>query len=84
MWIFSLLVFLCLGAYWCYQFIQLMMLSDSEFPGEYDKVLWVVAFVFMCPFTPFAFHAWKTAYDSMVSTRDRSPGKPRTPGSGAG
>ncbi len=84
MWSFSLLVFLCLGVYWCYQFIQLMMLSDSEFPGEYDKVLWVVAFVFMFPFTPFAFQAWKTAYLSMLSTQRTLPGKPKTPGSGAG
>ncbi len=78
-----LVLFCCLCIYWCYQFIQLMLLSESDFPGEHDKILWVVAFVFLFFLAPFAFHAWKTTYESMLSTQSKPPGKPAPPGSEA-
>ena len=49
----------CLCIYWWYQFIQLMLLSESDFPGEHDKILWVVAFVFLFPLPHLRFTAGK-------------------------
>jgi hypothetical protein len=51
--------------FWVYQFVQLMLLADSDFPGRYDKILWGAAFVFAFPVTPFAFLWWKTAFRAM-------------------
>ena len=56
---------------WIYQFIQLMLLSDADFPGKHDKVLWVVAFVLAFPVAPFAFLWWKAAYRSMLQDDER-------------
>jgi ABC-type bacteriocin/lantibiotic exporter with double-glycine peptidase domain len=53
------------AVFWVYQFIQLMLLSDTDFPGKYDKILWVVAFIFAFCVAPFAFLSWKTAYRMM-------------------
>lgn len=55
-------LFLLLCAFWVYQFVQLMLLSDSDFPSRYDKVLWVAVFVFVGALAPFAFLLWKRAY----------------------
>ena len=64
------LVLICIGSsmvvIWLWQFIQLMLLSDSDFPGKYDKILWVAAFLLVCVVAPFAFLWWKTAYKSML------------------
>ena len=51
--------------FWVYQFVQLMLLSDSDFPGRHDKILWVAAFVFAFFVAPFAFLWWKTGYRMM-------------------
>jgi len=51
---------------WIYQFVQLMLLSDPDFPGKYDKILWVVAFCVAIPVAPFAFLWWKSTYRSML------------------
>jgi hypothetical protein len=48
--------------FWCRRFIELMLLSDSDFPGKYDKTLWGVAFILMFFLAPFAFAFWKHAY----------------------
>lgn len=56
---FYFLVFLVLILVWIIQFSQLMTLGDDVFPGRYDKVLWVVAFVAVSPLAPFAFMWWK-------------------------
>lgn len=50
---------------WPYQFAQLMILSDENFPGSYDKILWVVAFILVFPLAPFAFMAWKSAVERL-------------------
>lgn len=70
MWEFLVgsLMFLAVAAViviWGYQFIQLMLLSDSDFPGRHDKVLWFVAFILVYPLAPFVFIQWKQAYLSV-------------------
>jgi len=62
---------LVIALVWIYQFIQLMLLSDADFPGKHDKILWVAAFVLVSPIAPFAFLWWKAAYRSML--RDERP-----------
>jgi hypothetical protein len=61
--IVALVVFIAI--IWLYQFIQLMLLADSDFPGKCDKILWVVAFVCVPLLAPFAFMYWKKAYLSL-------------------
>ena len=55
-----ILIFLCV--FWILQFTQLMLFSDSDFPGKYDKLFWVAAFVLVFALAPFAFYFWKRAY----------------------
>jgi hypothetical protein len=50
-----------LAIFWVYEFVQLMLLADGDFPGRYDKALWVVAFVVLFVIAPFAFLYWKRA-----------------------
>lgn len=45
--------------YWIREFVFLMSLENTLFPGRYDKVLWWIAF-FICPLLlPPAFHLWR-------------------------
>jgi hypothetical protein len=53
------------GLVWIYQFIQLMLLSEGDFPARHDKIVWATAFIVIFPFAPFAFIFWKRAYLSM-------------------
>ena len=57
--IFTYIVF---AIVWFYQFVQLMLMKDSDFPGKYDKILWGVAFIGAFFVVPFAFICWKQAY----------------------
>ena len=50
---------------WARQFIQLMMFSDSDFPGRYDKPIWAVLFIAAFVIAPFLFIYWKSAYLTM-------------------
>ena len=52
--------------FWVYQFVQLMLLSEVDFPGKYDKCLWTAAFLIAFPLAPFAFFGWKFAYKAML------------------
>jgi hypothetical protein len=56
-------VILCI--FWVYQFVQLMLLSEANFPGKYDKCLWTAAFIFAFLLAPLAFYGWKYAYKAM-------------------
>jgi len=47
--------------FWGFQFVQLMMLEDSDFPGRYDKILWFILFCTTFLLAPFLFIAWKKA-----------------------
>jgi hypothetical protein len=51
--------------FWICQFISLMLLSDADFPGRHDKVLWAAAFLLLFVVAAFAFYYWKMAYRSM-------------------
>jgi hypothetical protein len=66
------LTIIVFAAIWIYQFIQLMMLSDTDFPGKYDKILWVAAFVCVFLLAPLAFMGWKNAYLSLRAQQRRT------------
>jgi len=63
---FDVLVIFLAGALcvvWLRQFVKLMLLSDTDFPGKYDKCLWTAVFVLLSIIAPFAFMFWKSAYE---------------------
>ena len=62
---FTVVVAIAIGIFWVFQFVQVMCLSDDDFPGRYDKILWVAAFIFIAWFAPFAFLYWKSTYLAM-------------------
>jgi hypothetical protein len=66
-YVLPLVLIFGIGIFWVYQFVQLMLLSESDFPGKYDKCLWTAAFILIFFFTPFAFFAWKYAYKAMLT-----------------
>jgi len=51
--------------FWIHQSVQLMCLSDADFPGRYDKVLWAAGFGLLFFATPIAFFVWKQVYRNM-------------------
>jgi hypothetical protein len=75
----SAVVILALCIFWVYQFVQLMLLSEADFPGKYDKCLWAAAFILVFWLAPFAFLAWQSAYAARSSEKDMlaSPSGPR-------
>ncbi len=60
-----------LAAFWIFQFVQLMALSDHDFPGRYDKPLWVAAFLLGTVLGAAAFWFWKSLILS-VREQERS------------
>lgn len=56
---FYIILFLALSVFWVIQFAELMVLSDKDFPGRYDKALWVAAFVCTLFLGAFAFFWWR-------------------------
>lgn len=71
-WATVLAVLLVLGAYlWIIEFAQLMALGDGDFPGRYDKALWVGAFVCTLFLAALAFVVWKKMMVAMRSERHR-------------
>lgn len=68
--IFYVGVGVVIAGVWFYQFVQLMLLSDSDFPGKHDKILWVAAFVLVFVLAPFAFLWWKSAYRSTLQEQE--------------
>ena len=67
------MLFALFAWYWLRSFIELMLLSDDDFPGRYDKILWVAAFLFMFLLTPLAFSWWKGAYMQLRRSEGRPP-----------
>ena len=51
--------------FWCHQFVMLMLLSDSDFPGKNDKPVWALAFFLAFFLAPFAFVIWNYANAAM-------------------
>ena len=45
--------------FWFIEFIFLMSLNDSNFPGKSDKVLWFIVFFILPLLAPFLFRSWK-------------------------
>jgi hypothetical protein len=70
-----LIVAVFLAIFWIYQFTQLMLFSDSDFPGRYDKALWVAAFILACIPAPFAFYFWKRAYIELRNVEQHASDK---------
>ena len=55
----GLLILIALLVLWIYQFVFLMSLEDSIFPGTRDKILWCAAFIVLPIAAPFAFLLWR-------------------------
>ena len=51
-------IVIALIALWIQQFAVLMRQPDSAFPGRFDKILWVAAFVVVFWLAPIAFKLW--------------------------
>jgi hypothetical protein len=64
----AIVVMLGICVFWVYQFVQLMLLSEANFPGKYDKCLWTAAFIIAFLLAPFAFLCWKSAYKAMLAS----------------
>ena len=47
---------------WISQLVQLMILSDKDFPGRIDKPLWLVIYIVFLPLAPVIFIWWKKVY----------------------
>jgi hypothetical protein len=45
-----LIVGIAFCIFWVVQFVQVMLLSDADFPGKYDKGLWTAVFIHSCLF----------------------------------
>jgi hypothetical protein len=58
---------------WGFQFVQLMLLEDADFPGRHDKILWVVTFLVLFFIAPFLFMAWKSALKHIRQSQRREP-----------
>jgi hypothetical protein len=54
-----LILMLVLLVFWVIQFTELMGMSDGEFPGKHDKILWFVAFLSLNFVGAAVFVAWK-------------------------
>lgn len=53
-----LIVVLVYMVFWFVQFISLMSCKDNFFPGKYDKLCWVLLFIFLAFIAPIAFITW--------------------------
>ncbi len=58
----GLLLVILFLLFWGQQFIQLLLLGDSDLPGRYDKLCWTLIFIVALPVSPFLFVYWKGAY----------------------
>ncbi|MDY0166006.1 MAG: hypothetical protein RBS80_05640 [Thermoguttaceae bacterium] len=65
----AVVVAFCYCVVWIYQFVQLMLLSEDDFPGRYDKCLWTAVFILAFFPAPIAFMCWKNAYLEMRHTQ---------------
>jgi hypothetical protein len=58
--------------FWVVQFIDLMLMPDEDFPGRFDKVLWVAVFlVLFFLVAPLAFGLWKETNKKRLRNRPR-------------
>jgi hypothetical protein len=61
-----------LAIIWGYQFVQLMLMADEDFPGRFDKLAWSTLFVLAMPLAPFAFLVWRGAYKENIRRRSKT------------
>ena len=71
-WIFSIFILVMILA-WLWQFLQLMLLEDSMFPGRHDKLIWGAVFVFIWPLAPIAFMVWKRLFLALREVERERP-----------
>ena len=45
--------------HWVKNFISLMQMTDEDFPGKYDKLIWGLGFFLLFPLTPTVFILWQ-------------------------
>ncbi len=57
-WVFGLMGVMC-AIFWIVQFVMLMGMPDSAFPGKYDKVVWGLAMVVLTVVAAVAFREWR-------------------------
>ena len=50
------------------QFIFMLVLSDSDFPGKADKILWFIAFLTIPYVAPFLFRSWQKTVSEVKSS----------------
>jgi hypothetical protein len=67
------LFFLFCAIIWIYQFMDLMMMPDDDFPGRFDKILWVATFLVLFTLVaPLAFGLWKEKNRQRLRKRQRA------------
>ena len=69
--VFVLIAVAAFFVFWLFQFVQLMMFADNDFPDRYDKILWCISFHTLFFVAPFGFLFWKRAY--LLSLSDIRP-----------
>ena len=84
--LFMLILMVCVGIFWVFEFVDFMKMTSDEFANEHDRFIWGAAFVLVFPATPFAFFLWRMMYepkrDTPVSAVDF--GVPDEEGNGEG
>jgi hypothetical protein len=60
--ILALPFIIALAWVWIKQFVWMMALDESSFPGKNDKIIWGASFIILPLFAPFAFIMWKSAW----------------------
>jgi hypothetical protein len=66
----AVVVLVSIGWLWLTQFIQLMLMSEHDFPGRNDRFIWSMVFIFLCPLAPFAFWGWKSAFSRQIDAEN--------------
>ena len=59
-WVLMVLLMVVCLVLWLRQLVKLMGMSDAQFPGRYDKILWVVILLVTAVVGAVAFWIWRT------------------------
>lgn len=59
MYLFMIMLAVCLAAFWLWQVVTLMQMSDAAFPGRLDKLTWGIILAVTSVLGAFAFFIWK-------------------------